>query len=399
MPDALALAGLLLVALAARRPHPGRVPAAVPGLVGDRARDTSRSSAPIAGRGGCSTRGSCSRRSAPPAASRRSPWRWAATPAWRRRGRARRRVRDGGRAVVRRARHPRADDPRPRRPRRGRRAGRRRRGAARRGDGRPVRRVRPGDGPLLVALCVVLARHRHRRRARGLDRCAHRRRGDGLAAPDRRHGPGRPLPTDPARSASPCSRAGPSTPNSKGAPMFTNPDPRLAAASLRASGIVGGIGLAFLVGMFAAFAAGARSTGMTLGLINDITGVVTLPLALPGDPRAARRACGPCRPRSATRCCSSGIGAGRHDRRPPGAPRRRGPHLRAADRAGLAGVPRAGRLVRAQRRGSRPARACSRAAHGSGSSPRPTPGIRSGPSGSPGRSRPARLRLQRPAAA
>ena len=64
--------------------------------------------------------------------------------------------------------------------------------------------------------------------------------------------------------------------------MFSNPDQRLAAASLRVSGVVGGIGLAFLVGMFAAFAAGARSTGMTLGWINDFTGVVTLPIALPG---------------------------------------------------------------------------------------------------------------------
>ena len=45
--------------------------------------------------------------------------------------------------------------------------------------------------------------------------------------------------------------------------MLSNPDPRLAAASLRASGVIGGIGLAFLIGMFAAFAAGARSTGMT----------------------------------------------------------------------------------------------------------------------------------------
>jgi hypothetical protein len=34
--------------------------------------------------------------------------------------------------------------------------------------------------------------------------------------------------------------------------------------------------------MFAAFAAGARSLGMTLGWVNDITGIVTLPLALPG---------------------------------------------------------------------------------------------------------------------
>lgn len=64
--------------------------------------------------------------------------------------------------------------------------------------------------------------------------------------------------------------------------MFPNPDPRLPGASLRASGVVGGVGLVFLVGMFAAFAAGARSLGITLGWINDVTGVVTLPLALPG---------------------------------------------------------------------------------------------------------------------
>ena len=64
--------------------------------------------------------------------------------------------------------------------------------------------------------------------------------------------------------------------------MISNVDPRLAGASLRASGIIGGIGLAFLIGMFAAFAAGARSLGMTLGWVNDVTGIVTLPLALPG---------------------------------------------------------------------------------------------------------------------
>ena len=61
-----------------------------------------------------------------------------------------------------------------------------------------------------------------------------------------------------------------------------DPGPRLAVTAMRASGIVGGIGLVFLVGMFAAFAAGARSLGMTLGFVNDLTGVVTLPLALPG---------------------------------------------------------------------------------------------------------------------
>jgi hypothetical protein len=59
-------------------------------------------------------------------------------------------------------------------------------------------------------------------------------------------------------------------------------DRSMAVASLRASGIIGGIGLAFLIGMFTAFAAGARSLGMTLGWVNDVTGVVTLPLALPG---------------------------------------------------------------------------------------------------------------------
>ena len=64
--------------------------------------------------------------------------------------------------------------------------------------------------------------------------------------------------------------------------MISNLDPRLATASLRASGIVGGIGLVFLVGMFAAFAAGARSLGMSLGWVNDVTGVITLPMALPG---------------------------------------------------------------------------------------------------------------------
>ena len=64
--------------------------------------------------------------------------------------------------------------------------------------------------------------------------------------------------------------------------MLSKLDPRLAALGLRASGVVGAVGLAFLIAMFAAFAGGARSSGMTLGWINDVTGVVTLPLALPG---------------------------------------------------------------------------------------------------------------------
>jgi hypothetical protein len=59
-------------------------------------------------------------------------------------------------------------------------------------------------------------------------------------------------------------------------------DPRIAAPALRVSGVIGGVGVVFLVAMFAAFGAGARSLGMTLGWINDVTGVVTMPIALPG---------------------------------------------------------------------------------------------------------------------
>jgi hypothetical protein len=59
------------------------------------------------------------------------------------------------------------------------------------------------------------------------------------------------------------------------------PDPR-AAAGLRASGIIGAVGLGFLIAMYTSFAAGARSAGMAFGWINDVTAVVTLPLALPG---------------------------------------------------------------------------------------------------------------------
>jgi hypothetical protein len=64
--------------------------------------------------------------------------------------------------------------------------------------------------------------------------------------------------------------------------MYSQPAPWLAGASLRASGVVGAIGVAFLAAMFAAFAAGARPAGMALGWVNDVTGVITLPLALPG---------------------------------------------------------------------------------------------------------------------
>ena len=57
--------------------------------------------------------------------------------------------------------------------------------------------------------------------------------------------------------------------------------PAVAATTLQVSGVIGGVGLVFLIGMFAAFAAGQQSLGMRLGFINDLTGVVTLPLAVP----------------------------------------------------------------------------------------------------------------------
>jgi len=59
-------------------------------------------------------------------------------------------------------------------------------------------------------------------------------------------------------------------------------DPRLSAPALRASGVFGAIGLVFLIAMYVAFAVGARSSALTLGWINDVSAVITTPLALPG---------------------------------------------------------------------------------------------------------------------
>ena len=56
---------------------------------------------------------------------------------------------------------------------------------------------------------------------------------------------------------------------------------RLAATLLLASGVVGGVSLVFLIAMFVAFGAGAQSTGMTLGFVNDTLGCVSCLLALP----------------------------------------------------------------------------------------------------------------------
>jgi hypothetical protein len=54
------------------------------------------------------------------------------------------------------------------------------------------------------------------------------------------------------------------------------------SAAMRTSGVLGGVGFVFLVGMYAAFAVGARQTGMALGWVSDVSGVITLPLAIPG---------------------------------------------------------------------------------------------------------------------
>ena len=56
---------------------------------------------------------------------------------------------------------------------------------------------------------------------------------------------------------------------------------RVAGPALVASSIVGAVGLAFLAAMFAAFGAGARAAGMSLGFVNDVTGIITPLLAAP----------------------------------------------------------------------------------------------------------------------
>ena len=57
--------------------------------------------------------------------------------------------------------------------------------------------------------------------------------------------------------------------------------PAVVTTTLQVSGVIGGVGLVFLIGMFAAFAAGQQWLGMRLGFVNDLTGIVTLPLAVP----------------------------------------------------------------------------------------------------------------------
>lgn len=56
---------------------------------------------------------------------------------------------------------------------------------------------------------------------------------------------------------------------------------RFASLSLLLSAVVGAIAIAFLVAMFASFAAGAQSDGQRLGRINDVLVGVTYVLMLP----------------------------------------------------------------------------------------------------------------------
>lgn len=56
---------------------------------------------------------------------------------------------------------------------------------------------------------------------------------------------------------------------------------RLASRCARASAVAALVGIGFLVGMFAAFATGAQSTGQTLGLINDTLVLAQFALVIP----------------------------------------------------------------------------------------------------------------------
>jgi hypothetical protein len=56
----------------------------------------------------------------------------------------------------------------------------------------------------------------------------------------------------------------------------------VAARFARASAIVGAVGVACLLGMFAGFVVETTSVAMTLGRINDLLILVAYPLALPG---------------------------------------------------------------------------------------------------------------------
>ena len=95
------------------------------------------------------------------------------------------------------------------------------------------------------------------------------------------------------------------------APTTTAPTasvPRLAAACAVASAAIGAVGVAFLAGMFAAFAVGAKTQGTTLGLINDALILVSLPLIVPAM-LALRSRLRPHAPRAIDLATVVGLGA------------------------------------------------------------------------------------------
>jgi len=61
-----------------------------------------------------------------------------------------------------------------------------------------------------------------------------------------------------------------------------SPIGRVAAPLLLVTSVLAAVSLAALIAMFAAFAIGARSAGMSVGFVNDVLGLITSVLVLPG---------------------------------------------------------------------------------------------------------------------
>ena len=123
---------------------------------------------------------------------------------------------------------------------------------------------------------------------------------------------------------------------------------RTAAWTVRVSGLLAAVGIAFLAAMYLSFALGATSTGQVLGRINDTLVLVSYLLATPSVLALAAIARRPAAARELDRGRPRPRGD-RGDRDPPGAAHHRRSDLRAADRAGVRGPARARRLVRRRR--------------------------------------------------
>ena len=82
---------------------------------------------------------------------------------------------------------------------------------------------------------------------------------------------------------------------------------RLGGMAALANAVVAPIGLVFLIAMYAAFGAGARSQGLVFGWVNDllavVSGVLMLPVAV-----AVHRLLGPERPTASRLALAIGIG-------------------------------------------------------------------------------------------